>query len=593
VNIRSVLVRMGEQGFLGPSKRLPAVALMGLVITVAIITSQVRPATGALVFNNSDMSALPATTAQVQACERPSAGGVARSPANLVISSGLPALEFTLRQLSAGYSDPDGNPVMRRCYIYSGPDGNTVAPVIRIKAGDTLTLKVKNELPLDPAMDMPGMPSGNTTNIHYHGLNTSPVAPGDEAIKTMIKPGVIYTYKVKVPNDAPPGLNWFHPHVHMLAQEQVLSGLSGALIVEGMGRAYPKTQLLPEQVFVLRDQEPVRSPDTNSDQSFKDLSINYVPIVTRPSSVPATIVMRPGQAQFWRVANTAADSYMNLQVRYGGVAQNLEVVARDGVVLDQDNGLPKLIPTYAQSILLPPGSRAEFIVPAPRSAVPGEFVALQYNTGIDNGTGDRNLQRTLATIRMNARVDPWSLARVETGQLTTFSPRARFTNLTQITPKRQRTFYFSQCLDDAGLADPWFTLSQLKYFPICKTPGTPEFYITEDGRQPRLYDPNNSDDVVVNKGDVEDWRIVNLDAEAHAFHIHQIHFRVLSSANSQEPGTLRDTINVPGWDGTSTTPPLTNLRMDFRGDIAGTFPYHCHILEHEDKGMMAKIRVNG
>jgi FtsP/CotA-like multicopper oxidase with cupredoxin domain len=593
VNISSVLARWGGRFFLRPINRLRALAFLGLMLTIALITSQMRPAVGALVFNGADMSALPLTAAQALACTRPGEGSVARAPANLVITNGLPAMEFTLRQVDAGYSDPDGNPVMRRCYAYNGPDGSTIAPVIRIKAGDTLTLKVKNELPLNPAMDMPGMPPDNTTNVHYHGLNTSPIAPGDEAIKTLIKPGEIYTYKVKVPNDAPPGMNWFHPHVHMLAQEQGLSGLSGALIVEGMGRAYPKTQLLPEQVFVLRDQQPIRNPDTNDDQSFKDVSINYVPIITRPASVPATIVMRPGQAQFWRVANTSADSYMNLQVRYGGVPQNLEVVARDGVVLDQDNGLPKLIPTYAQSILVPPASRAEFIVPAPLTKAAGELVALQYNTGIDANTGDRNLQRTLATIQMSAKIDPLSLARVETNQITTFQPRTRFTNLTQVTPKRKRTFYFSQCLDDPSLADPWFTPAQLSYFPVCKTPGTPEFYITEEGKRPRLYDPNNPVDVVVNKGDVEDWRIGNLDAEAHVFHIHQIHFRVLSSTNGSEIATLRDTINVPGWNGTTTIPTFADLRMDFRGDIAGIFPYHCHILEHEDKGMMAKIQVNG
>jgi FtsP/CotA-like multicopper oxidase with cupredoxin domain len=100
--------------------------------------------------------------------------------------------------------------------------------------------------------------------------------------------------------------------------------------------------------------------------------------------------------------------------------------------------------------------------------------------------------------------------------------------------------------------------------------------------------------VVVKQGAIEDWRIVNLDAEAHAFHIHQLHFQVLSSPNpGNEAGTMRDTINIPGWDGKNPTPTFTNLRMDFRGDIVGTFLYHCHILEHEDNGMMAKIRVNG
>ncbi len=565
---------------------------MGLLMTVSVMISQMLPAMGNLSLDSADMAALPLQRNQVQACDRPREGSPARAPANLVIRNGQPAVQFALRQVPAGFNDPNGNPVVWRCYVYNGPNGSAIAPTIRIKPGDTLTLKVKNELPPEPGMNMPDMPPGNTTNLHYHGLNAVPRVPQDEAIKTAIKPGEIYTYKLKIPNDAPPGMNWYHPHVHMLSEDQVLSGLSGALIVEGIGRAYPKLKKLPEQVFVLRDQTPRRDPDTIPDQSFKDISINNVPIVTNPTAVPALITMRAKKAQFWRVANTAADSYMNLQVRYNGVPQNLEVVARDGIVLDQDNGEAKLTADYGQSILLPPGSRAEFIVPGPPSEGSGEFVALQYNTGINANSGDRNLQRTLAKIQVVSKKEPFDLNTLEVNEDTKFKPRSRFTNLMQAKSPKQRTFYFSQCLSDAPAQ--WLTPEQLKYSPACKDITTPEFYITEEGHQPRLYSPNDPDSVVVNKGVTEDWRIVNLDAEAHAFHIHQLHFLVLNSPNDrQEVGTLRDTINVPGWDGSSKTPTFTNLRMDFRGDIAGTFLYHCHILEHEDNGMMAKIRVNG
>ena len=79
----------------------------------------------------------------------------------------------------------------------------------------------------------------------------------------------------------------------------------------------------------------------------------------------------------------------------------------------------------------------------------------------------------------------------------------------------------------------------------------------------------------------------------HAFHIHQIHFiQIAKDGVPVDDRTVRDTIVVPYWDGQSPTYPSVTLRMDFRDpDIAGTFMYQCHILDHGDGGMMAKIEV--
>jgi FtsP/CotA-like multicopper oxidase with cupredoxin domain len=92
---------------------------------------------------------------------------------------------------------------------------------------------------------------------------------------------------------------------------------------------------------------------------------------------------------------------------------------------------------------------------------------------------------------------------------------------------------------------------------------------------------------------VEDWIIENRTQELHAFHIHQIHFMLLewNGIPLDEP-YLRDTINVAYWDGKSAQYPSVKVRMDFRDPGAvGTFVYHCHLLEHEDGGMMGLIRV--
>jgi len=141
---------------------------------------------------------------------------------------------------------------------------------------------------------------------------------------------------------------------------------------------------------------------------------------------------------------------------------------------------------------------------------------------------------------------------------------------------RERKLYFSETLQDP------------------KDPNSPTtFYITADGEKPVLFDPNSAiPNIIVHQGDVEDWYIENRSQELHAFHIHQIHFMLLEwfGIPVNEP-FLRDTINVPFWDGKSKYPSV-KLRMDFRDpSIVGTFPYHCHLLEHEDGGMMGLVRV--
>jgi len=99
--------------------------------------------------------------------------------------------------------------------------------------------------------------------------------------------------------------------------------------------------------------------------------------------------------------------------------------------------------------------------------------------------------------------------------------------------------------------------------------------------------------ITVRQGDVEDWIIENRSNELHAFHIHQTHFLLLKwyGIPVNEP-FLRDTVDVPFYDGKTTGYPSVTLRIDFRDpNIAGTFLYHCHLLEHEDNGMMGLVKV--
>jgi FtsP/CotA-like multicopper oxidase with cupredoxin domain len=114
-----------------------------------------------------------------------------------------------------------------------------------------------------------------------------------------------------------------------------------------------------------------------------------------------------------------------------------------------------------------------------------------------------------------------------------------------------------------------------------------------EGQFAHLYDPNNPPDITTTRGAVEDWTIENRSNEVHEFHMHQIHFLLLEENGVPVPKEKRqfyDTIQVPYWDGVGKYPSV-KVRMDFRGPTIGDFVYHCHILDHEDGGMMAIIRV--
>jgi len=99
--------------------------------------------------------------------------------------------------------------------------------------------------------------------------------------------------------------------------------------------------------------------------------------------------------------------------------------------------------------------------------------------------------------------------------------------------------------------------------------------------------------ITTTQGSTEDWVIENRSNENHEFHIHQIHFLLMErngKAVTAGERQILDTVDLPYWSGTGPYPSI-KVRMDFRGPDVGDFVYHCHILDHEDGGMMAIIRV--
>jgi FtsP/CotA-like multicopper oxidase with cupredoxin domain len=437
--------------------------------------------------------------------------------------------------------------------------------------------------------------NSGSTNMHFHGLHIPPECPGDQVMHTVINPGKYFTYQFTVPADHPPGLYWYHPHIFGLADAHTLGGAAGLILIEGIQNVHPEVAGMSEHIIAIRNNHLAASVlsatanDPHDPTPSMDLSINYIPIpfVPHSSSVsytppPPRLIMDPDQPQFLRVGNLGADVVLNLQVVYDDVPQQLTVVAYDGVPVDT---------LYtATELYLPPGGRVEFVMTSPTKAVKhAEMLTTQVNVGT---VVEAEPRRTL--LRFDVLDPVYAPSR---RYVPAFDPNApslyeRARDVAATLPNVTRRLHFFE-----APVDPTNPNSEITFFITVQ--GQPEqaFNYSQRGHPhgPRL-------GVTTHAGMVEDWVIENWTLEEHEFHIHQLHFLVVqrdgvdvfdSSGESPLPESfqLRDTINVPAWSGGDAVYPSVTIRMRFGPATVGQFVYHCHILDHEDRGMMAIIKV--
>jgi FtsP/CotA-like multicopper oxidase with cupredoxin domain len=516
-------------------------------------------------------------------CVRYAAGSTVAEPPALSSVNGKLEVTFYFQTAT------DAQGLKRYCYGYTDGSGNPQwSPTLHVNAGDELIIHFNNALPVNNTADSPShmmmkmkanaavdsalpadcqtgqTPTAASANLHFHGTNVAPVCHQDEVINTIIPAQTEFDYDVQIPANEPPGLYWYHPHPHGYSDGQVIGGASGALIVDGIENINTAVSGLPERTFVLRDQKIPASESGDPSLPATDLSVNYIPVVY-PSYTPAVVqtpqLSQPEQ-EFWRVLNASSDTVLDIQLLAGTTAQNLTVVSVDGVPLT--DGSNNAITTTATDYVLAPGARVEFIVTTPPAGATWQLATQAWNNGMQ---GDSDPGRTLANITAatgTAPPPPMPLT-------TTPTQLSRFVTISANTPENLRKFYFS--FNGNG--------------------SNPQFYITEDilGAIPAPFDPSVTN-VTLQGGVVEQWRIENRTQMDHAFHIHQLHFQTI--ANNDVPvtdPTRRDTVDVPHWTGSGAYPSVT-LLMDFRDpNIVGTFVYHCHVLSHEDLGMMGSIQV--
>ncbi|MGA2394125.1 MAG: multicopper oxidase family protein [Candidatus Lustribacter sp.] len=450
--------------------------------------------------------------------------------------------------------------------------GQEVAPTIRVHPGDTIQLTFTNSLPEYCAVGVV-----SNSNLHFHGLTSSPNAPGDDVIDTNAAPGTAVNYTVAINPDQPPGMYWYHAHPHGLSSWEVGNGMAGVIIVEGIGNAVPQTAGLRERVIILGDvpnsstfaagEESVLRRSTAARRGVQDADesplggdacapeTDATPMIN--GATMAAIGIKPGETELLRVLNASGHRHFDIAVD----GQQLQLVAQDGVPINTYPGAPTTLPV--SDVVIPPAGRAEFLVTG--GTTPAALISKCYQSG---PAGDNNPEVALGVLENDSS---WPNPSTAT---TTATKR-----VAKVASLRYSQYYHSMM--------PAPAQERLIHF----TEDANGFYING-----QAYSPTAAPQIVAQSGTTEEWTLENDTQEVHSFHIHQVHFVVESINGVPQPNEhWLDTYDIPP-EGVGVTgqliPSLTKVLLDFRDPtIRGTFLFHCHILDHEDGGMMAKVQV--
>jgi suppressor of ftsI len=442
------------------------------------------------------------------------AGQPLREPPVVTAKNGVASLHLTAKatQVSLGAIKAIGNPW----------NAMLPSPTLEISPGDKMRIKLTNDNPYS-----------EPTNIHVHGMHTSPNKPGDDVFINL-PAGHSYQYKYDIPKDQIPGIYWYHPHRHEYTQTQVFTGQAGAIIVKGgldnvKGVGDVRDRLLVYQATQVNDKGRVIKTPSNSAPKDQLQLIN--------GQLRPTIDIHPGETQRWRILNASSDRFLVLRLK----GHFMWLLANDGN--------PETTPIRTSTQFIGPGERREILVRA--SSHPGRFaLESMHFVPVKKQPSYSGPTRTIATMvvagpKQTPRRIPDKLLPVE--------------DLRHVHVDRTRLVTFTE-----------------GFIP---KPPTPFFYI--NGKE---FNPNK----ILFKmrlGDVEEWTVVNKTDEWHTFHIHINPYQVTKINGKPVKGLLWDDNVAIGPFGGSIT-----FRTRFK-DFTGKFVIHCHVLFHEDHGMMAAVEV--
>ncbi|MEP6679562.1 MAG: multicopper oxidase domain-containing protein [Betaproteobacteria bacterium] len=526
-------------------------------------------------------------------------------------------LDFTL-ELSLLSTTLDGTKVTLRNMA-----GTIPAPTLSVNVGDTLRIKMVNRLPLNPQDPEPTrhLRYHNSTNLHTHGLHVDPgiLAPGlygdyvldDPSLG--VQPGETRQYEYRLRADHPDGMFWYHPHLHGSSAMQVGSGMAGALMVRGPTDRVPEIAAAAERIFVF--QAPFSFGASGTIDNFGQIANNptgepdfLVNGVRRPR-----LVMRSGEVQTWRLLNAAIWKSLNLSFDQ----HTLFIFGHDGnprADLLPSGPFALNDPALPNGIVLAPANRASVMV---KAGAPGTYYlrTMAFEMGrTSNGGGSILAEDILAEVvvvgsrtsmqlpRAPLPVTPF-LAPITDEELAAHGGLKRSIFLRAVfnpppTPASPNPPITdppaSQIVHPGDDIDDWVystgqTSIDNKVFAIgsagtmaSTAPGMPAEYIP--------FQSSRAITQTVALDSVEEWTIFNANNIRHPFHIHvnPMYIVKINGVALAEP-YWADTIALPN-QGTPAAPTSITFRMRFV-HYSGPYVMHCHMLVHEDMGMMQGVTV--
>jgi FtsP/CotA-like multicopper oxidase with cupredoxin domain len=495
---------------------------------------------------------------------RPVTSRPAEFPAPRVLSSANGELRVALTA-RRGIVDM-GAPRLVRTYTY-----NNVVPgyTWEVRGGDTLKVHLRNRLPpaRDPVMAMDRPHAWTTTNLHTHGLHVSPAGHADNVFLE-VPPGEEHHLEIPLPRDHPGGIFWYHPHCHGAVTQQLRAGMAGALIVRGAIDEVEEVAAAREHVMVLQSIElgddyqlldPIPEP-TAAQSFFPRTNVLY----TVNGVLTPTLRMYPGEVQRWRLLNAAEGKFMSLQLK----RHDFHVLAWDGLTLPAPDPTDVLMLSAGNraevliragrpgryDLVLTPGSSQRPDIPGmPAAGSPAPSGAMAAMPGFPAVQGELD-PRTILTVEVAGHGPAMGLP---TG-LPAFDPP-----ILPIARRREFAFTVQRTVGheflNFGVDGVPFDPARPPYRPVL---GTAEEWTLTNAFDPKLME------------------------HAHVFHVHTNPFKITKrNGTALSPPLWRDTYVLTKSAGDSIT-----FESNFV-DYPGKFVEHCHVVSHEDLGMMSSIEV--